>query len=111
MPLHLQPAFRSQGYGRGDFPIAEAAANRILSLPLYPHITPEQQRTVAGALLAALTLSGRLGGGGLISIAASPAARTVRSILVHGGDGRAYGQCRAVRSASHAAARQPRLRP
>jgi dTDP-4-amino-4,6-dideoxygalactose transaminase len=54
VPLHLQPAFRTQGYGRGDFPIAEAAANRILSLPLYPHITPEQQRTVTGALRAAL---------------------------------------------------------
>lgn len=54
VPLHLQPAFRSQGHNRGDFPIAEAAANRILSLPLYPHITPEQQRTVGDALRAAL---------------------------------------------------------
>jgi len=54
VPLHLQPAFRNQGYARGDFPVAEAAANRILSLPLHPHITREQQCTVTGALRAAL---------------------------------------------------------
>lgn len=53
-PVHLQPAFRAAGYGPGDFPIAEAAADRILSLPLYPHITLDQQRKVADALRRAL---------------------------------------------------------
>ena len=54
VPVHLQPAFRGLGYAPGDFPVAEAAASRILSLPLFPHITPEQQATVAGALREAL---------------------------------------------------------
>lgn len=57
VPLHLLPAFRRYGYGPGDFPIAEAAADRILSLPLYPHITPTQQRAVADALRRALRAS------------------------------------------------------
>lgn len=55
VPIHLQPAFRGYGYGPGDFPVAEAAAARILSLPLYPHITPDQQRVVADALRRALS--------------------------------------------------------
>jgi dTDP-4-amino-4,6-dideoxygalactose transaminase len=56
-PVHLQPALRSYGYGPGDFPVAEAAADRIISLPLYPHITIDQQRTVADALRKALRAS------------------------------------------------------
>jgi dTDP-4-amino-4,6-dideoxygalactose transaminase len=37
-PIHLQPAFRDLGYSVGDFPVAEASACRILSLPMYPKI-------------------------------------------------------------------------
>jgi dTDP-4-amino-4,6-dideoxygalactose transaminase len=55
VPIHLQPAFRRYGYGPGDFPVAEAAAARIMSLPLYPHITPIQQQAVVDALRQALT--------------------------------------------------------
>ena len=47
VPVHLQTAFRNLGYAPGDFPITEAAAEQILSLPIYPQITPEQQRRVA----------------------------------------------------------------
>ena len=54
VPVHLQPAFRELGYGPGDFPVAEAAAGQILSLPLYPQITAEQQQVVAAALRRAL---------------------------------------------------------
>ena len=54
VPVHLQPAFRSLGYGPGDFPVAEAAAGQLLSLPLYPQITPEQQARVAVAVRRAL---------------------------------------------------------
>jgi dTDP-4-amino-4,6-dideoxygalactose transaminase len=54
VPVHLQPAFRHLGYGPGDFPVAEAAAGQLLSLPLYPQITPEQQARVATAVARAL---------------------------------------------------------
>jgi len=53
---HLQPAFRRYGYSPGDFPVAEASAGRILSLPLYPHITPDQQESVASAVRHALDM-------------------------------------------------------
>ena len=54
VPVHLQPALRHLGYGPGDFPVAEAAAEQLLSLPLYPQITPEQQARVADAVRRAL---------------------------------------------------------
>ena len=54
VPVHLQPAFRHLGYGPGDFPVAEAAARQLLSLPLYPQITHEQQARVANAVRRAL---------------------------------------------------------
>ena len=50
VPVHLQPAFRKYGYASGDLPVTEAAADQILSLPIYPHITAEQQHMVALAL-------------------------------------------------------------
>jgi dTDP-4-amino-4,6-dideoxygalactose transaminase len=53
-PVHLTPAFAHLGYRAGAFPHAERAATEILSLPLYPQITAEQQETVVGALAAAL---------------------------------------------------------
>ena len=46
-PVHLTGAYASLGRGRGSYPVAETAADRILSLPLYPHITVEQQEYVA----------------------------------------------------------------
>lgn len=49
-PIHLLGAMRDLGYGPGDFPTAEAAAREILSLPMFPHITPEQQERVVDVL-------------------------------------------------------------
>lgn len=54
VPLHLQPAFRSLGTGAGSFPVSEAAALEILSLPLFPGITPQQQERVAAELRRAV---------------------------------------------------------
>ncbi len=54
VPVHRQPAFHYLGYGPGDFPSTEEAALQILSLPIYPHITFEQQQQVIENLRAAL---------------------------------------------------------
>jgi len=54
VPLHLQPAYRGLGYGPGDFPVAEAMASRLLSLPMYPEISHEQIEFVADRLRAAV---------------------------------------------------------
>jgi dTDP-4-amino-4,6-dideoxygalactose transaminase len=50
LPLHLQPAYRGLGLGPGSFPVAEAAAQQVLSLPLFPEMTDEQQKRVAAVL-------------------------------------------------------------
>ncbi len=42
IPLHLQPAARIFGYKRGDFPITERQAGRIITLPVHQHLTSEQ---------------------------------------------------------------------
>jgi dTDP-4-amino-4,6-dideoxygalactose transaminase len=50
IPLHLQPAFAHLGGRPGHFPVAEAAARSILSLPLHPGMTDEQVRFVAASV-------------------------------------------------------------
>ena len=42
VPCHLQDAYTALGYKPGDLPIAEAAADRLLSLPMFPELTDEQ---------------------------------------------------------------------
>ena len=49
-PVHLTGAYAHLGLTRGAFPVAERAAEQILSLPLFPHITVEQQERVAQVL-------------------------------------------------------------
>ncbi|WP_310529148.1 DegT/DnrJ/EryC1/StrS family aminotransferase [Nocardioides sp.] len=58
-PVHLTGAYRGLGLGPGTAPIAEEAAGRILSLPMFPHITEDQQARVADVLTAAVTGSAR----------------------------------------------------
>ena len=41
IPPHLQQAYANLGYTPGNFPIAESMANKVLSLPMYPGMTPE----------------------------------------------------------------------
>jgi dTDP-4-amino-4,6-dideoxygalactose transaminase len=54
VPVHLTPAMEHLGYAPGEFPVSERAATEILSLPLFPGITLEQQERVVEALLRAL---------------------------------------------------------
>lgn len=55
VPVHLTPAFAGLGYGAGAFPVAEAAAGQILSLPLYPGIAAADQERVVEVLAAAVS--------------------------------------------------------
>jgi dTDP-4-amino-4,6-dideoxygalactose transaminase len=50
VPIHLQQACRTLGYTRGDFPVAERHADEMLSLPMYPELTPAQVAYVAEAI-------------------------------------------------------------
>ncbi|MEH2437819.1 MAG: DegT/DnrJ/EryC1/StrS family aminotransferase [Nostoc sp.] len=49
-PLHLQPVYQSLGYQIGDLPIAEQACHEVISLPMYPELTQQQQDQVIYAL-------------------------------------------------------------
>jgi dTDP-4-amino-4,6-dideoxygalactose transaminase len=42
IPLHLQEAYKELGHKSGDFPVSEAVAENILSLPMYPHMPKEK---------------------------------------------------------------------
>lgn len=48
IPIHLQDCARALGYKKGDFPVTETLARRILSLPIYPELTePEIAHVIA----------------------------------------------------------------
>ena len=54
MPVHLQPAYADLGHRAGDFPVAERAADEVLSLPLYPELTTAAIERVAHAVTSSL---------------------------------------------------------
>jgi dTDP-4-amino-4,6-dideoxygalactose transaminase len=47
IPVHLQPAYSDLPYAAGDFPITERYAAQLLSLPMYPELTPQHLQHVA----------------------------------------------------------------
>jgi dTDP-4-amino-4,6-dideoxygalactose transaminase len=51
-PLHLQPGLSFLGYTKGSFPVAETAAETMLSLPLFPEMTDREQDRVLERILA-----------------------------------------------------------
>jgi UDP-2-acetamido-2-deoxy-ribo-hexuluronate aminotransferase len=54
IPLHLQPVFANLDLGPGSFPVAERLGQRVLSMPMHPYLTEEQQVTVVDALREAV---------------------------------------------------------
>jgi dTDP-4-amino-4,6-dideoxygalactose transaminase len=52
IPLHRQRAYESLGYKAGDFPVCEKIAAEIVSLPMYPQLTAEQQARVVEEIVA-----------------------------------------------------------
>jgi dTDP-4-amino-4,6-dideoxygalactose transaminase len=53
VPLHLQEAFRYLEQGPGSFPVTEQVAERLLSLPMFPHLTADQIDYVCDELIKA----------------------------------------------------------
>ncbi len=58
VPLHLQPVFANLNQGEGAFPCAEAAAARVISLPMHPYLTEDQQAAVVKALKESVLANG-----------------------------------------------------
>ncbi len=50
IPLHLQKAYQHLGHKQGDFPVTEKVASEIVSLPMFPQLTTEQQKLVTESL-------------------------------------------------------------
>jgi dTDP-4-amino-4,6-dideoxygalactose transaminase len=50
IPIHLMQAAKYLGYKRGDLPVTERLAQRILSLPIYPELTTEQKELVVSTI-------------------------------------------------------------
>ena len=54
IPVHTMPYYQQQGWQAGDFPLAENYYARCLSLPMYPSLTPEEQKFVIAQVEAFL---------------------------------------------------------
>jgi dTDP-4-amino-4,6-dideoxygalactose transaminase len=52
VPPHRQPAYADMGFDPGAFPVASAIATEVLSLPIGPHLTAEQQGMVIDTVKA-----------------------------------------------------------
>ncbi len=51
IPVHQQPAFADLGYKPGSFPVCEALAPKIISLPMFPELSDSQIERVVAACL------------------------------------------------------------
>lgn len=51
IPIHLQPVYKELGYKKGDFPVTEAAAKEILSLPVFPELKKDEIEYVADSVI------------------------------------------------------------
>nr|MBS0038378.1 DegT/DnrJ/EryC1/StrS family aminotransferase [Saprospiraceae bacterium] len=54
IPLHLQKAYVGYGYKRGDFPNAERISEEVISLPIHPYLTRDQQEFIVDQLIKAI---------------------------------------------------------
>jgi len=50
VPVHLQKCYRNWGYAEGSLPVTERVARNILSLPMFPTLTAEQQQRTVDAI-------------------------------------------------------------
>ena len=50
VPVHLTEAYASLVYKKGDFPVSEDCAEKLISLPMFAELSTEQIDTVAAAV-------------------------------------------------------------
>ena len=50
LPLHMQHAFETLGYSKGDFPLSEKVSNKIFSIPMHPYLRRSQQDKIIEVL-------------------------------------------------------------
>lgn len=55
--VHQQPAFADCGYGKGSFPVSEKAADEVLSFPMHPWLTEQEQDTIVAAVKEAASVA------------------------------------------------------
>ena len=51
IPLHLQKVHEYLGVGKGSLPVSEKNTEMVISLPMFPELTEEEQRIVASTLI------------------------------------------------------------
>jgi UDP-2-acetamido-2-deoxy-ribo-hexuluronate aminotransferase len=54
MPLTLQPVFKKYGWKKGDYPISEWAAEKVMSLPMHPYLSDDNIEYIADSLKRAI---------------------------------------------------------
>ncbi len=59
VPVHRMPAYGHLGYGPGSLPVTERAAQEVLSLPMFPELTPEEVQAVCRAVRRAFDQAGK----------------------------------------------------
>ena len=57
-PIHLSTAYKGMNHGMGDFPVAEAAAQQIFSLPMHPYLETSQVNLICDTIEAAISNNG-----------------------------------------------------
>ncbi|MFM7549018.1 MAG: DegT/DnrJ/EryC1/StrS family aminotransferase [Cyanobacteriota bacterium] len=50
IPIHRQPAYAELGYRSGSLPVTESLCSEVLSLPIFPELSSDQQNQVIGVL-------------------------------------------------------------
>ncbi|MCK4223725.1 MAG: DegT/DnrJ/EryC1/StrS family aminotransferase [candidate division Zixibacteria bacterium] len=54
VPLHLQECYKSLGYKEGDLPVIEKKGREVISIPIYPELTSEEQNFVIETIKGAV---------------------------------------------------------
>jgi dTDP-4-amino-4,6-dideoxygalactose transaminase len=62
IPLHLLKAYEGLGFRAGDFPVSERTAAHVVSLPMFPGLSAEQQARVVACVLRSVAAPGDRGG-------------------------------------------------